>query len=298
MGGNVGFSSLDDLVNEMTKNGKRWRADFNKTIANGSYVAGAWYDLSILSGSPVANTYAGTALTATIPTEATGWGIYHGGDVSTDTKHLLKAVATANTATTGPGTLLLVDSLLYYPTIVSTSASLQSLTNGSALTRYTNGNGNRMYLVHTVASGANAPTVAMSYTRQNTGGTDTGRALGATTAFVASVGIGRFPHSGTAANNRGPFLPLQSTDTGVQSVQSVTVTTPHATTGTMALVICHPLAEIPLTTANVPVIMDFLSAVPSLPQIQDGACLNLLYQPAGAAANGGIISGSLEFAWG
>jgi len=66
----------------------------------------------------------------------------------------------------------------------------------------------------------------------------------------------------------------------------------------MAAVICQPLAEIPLTTANVPVIMDFLTGVPSLPQIQDGACLALLYQPAGAAANGGIINGSLEFVWG
>lgn len=294
----MGFTSLDDLINEMTNNGKRWRADFNKTIANGAYTAGAWYDLSLLSGSPVANTYTGTALNAQVPTDTTGWGIYHGGNVSTDTKHLLKAVAIGNTATVSPGTLLLVDMLLYYPGIVSTSATLQTLVNGSSLTRYTNGNGNRAYMVHTVASGANTPTVAMSYTRQTTGGTDTGRALGATTAFNASVGIGRFPHSGVAANNRGPFLPLQSGDTGIKSIESVTITTPHATSGTMAAVICQPLAEIPLTTANVPVIMDFLSAVPSLPQIVDGACLNLLYQPAGAAANGGIISGSLEFAWG
>lgn len=294
----MGFSSIDDLVNEMTTNGKRWRADFNKTVANGAYVAGAWYDLSLLSGSPVANTFTGTALNAQIPTETTGWGIYHGGNVSTDTKHLLKAVAVGNTATAAPGTLLLVDYLLYYPGIVSTSASVQNMVNGSTLTRYTNGNGNRAFMVHTVASGANTPTLAISYTRQTTGGTDTGRSLGATTAFVASVGIGRFPHSGTAANNRGPFLPLQSGDTGIKSIESVTITTPHATTGTMAAVICQPLAEIPLTTANVPVIMDFLSAVPSLPQIQDGACLGLLYQPAGAAANGSIISGSLEFAWG
>lgn len=293
----MGFSSLDDLVSELTA-GKRWRADFNKTIANGAYVAGAWYDLSLLSGSPVANTFTGTALNAQVPTESTGWGIYHGGNVSSDTKHLLKAVATGNTSTVSPGTLLLVDVLLYYPGIVSTSASVQNMVNGSALTRYTNGNGNRCYMVHTVASGANTPTVAMSYTRQTTGGTDTGRALGATTAFVASVGIGRFPHSGTAANNRGPFLPLQSGDTGIKSIESVTITTPHATTGTMAAVICQPLVEIPLTTANVPVVMDFLTAVPSLPQIQDGACLNLLYQPSGAAANGSIISGSLDFVWG
>lgn len=294
----MGFSSLDDLINEMTTNGKRWRADFNKTVANGAYAAGAWYDLSLLAGSPVANTFTGTALNAQVPDESTGWGIYHGGNVSTDTKHLLKAVAVSNTATASPGTLLLVDVCLYYPGIVTTSASVQNLVNGSSLTRYTDGVGLRPYTVMTIASGANTPTMAMSYTRQTTGGTDTGRALGATTALTASSGIGRFPHSGTAANNRGPFLPLQSTDTGIKSVQSVTITTPHATTGTMALVICRPLAEIPLSTANVPVIMDFLTQAPSLPRVIDGACLNLLYQPAGAAANGSIISGSVEFVWG
>lgn len=282
----------------MTVNGKRSRVDFNKTVANGAYAAGAWYDLSLLAGSPVANTYTGTALNAQVPTETTGWGMYHGGNVSSDTKHLLKAVAVSNTATASPGTLLLVDVCLYYPGINTTSASAQNMVNGSSLTRYTTGNGLRMFMTMTVASGANTPTLAVSYTRQNTGGTDTGRALGATTALTASSGIGRFPHSGTAANNRGPFLPLQSGDLGVQSVQSVTITTPHATTGTAALVICYPLAEIPLSTANVPVIMDFLSQAPSLPQVQDGACLSLLYQPAGAAANGSIISGSLEFCWG
>jgi len=294
----MGFSSIDDLINEMTTNGKKWRADFNKTVANGAYSAGAWYDLSVLSGSPVANTYSGTALTAQAPDESSGWGIYHGGNVSTDTKHLIKAVAIGNTATASPGTLLLVDVCLYYPGINTTLATQQNMTNSTSLTRYTNGVGLRPYMVMTVASGANTPSLAMSYTRQDTGGTDTGRALGATTNLVASSGIGRFPHSGIAANNRGPFLPLQSGDTGIRSVQSVTITTPHATTGTAALVLCRPLVEIPLGIANVPTIMDFLTQVPSLPQVADGACLNLLYQPAGAAANGSIISGSLEFVWG
>lgn len=294
----MGFSSLDDLINEMTTNGKRHRADFNKTVANGAYVAGAWYDLSILTGSPVANTFSGTALNAQVPDETSGFGIYHGGNVSSDTKHLLKAVAVSNTTTASPGTLILVDMCLYYPGINTTTATTQNLVNSTSLTRYTNGNGLRMYMTMTAAAGTNTPSLALSYTRQNTGGTDTGRSLGATTNLVASSGIGRFPHSGTAANNRGPFLPLASGDLGVRSVQSVTITTPHASTGTAALVICYPLAEIPLSTANVPVIMDFLSQAPSLPQIQDGACLSLIYQPAGAAANGSIISGSIETVWG
>jgi len=32
----MAFNSLDDLISELTA-GKRWRADFNKTIANGAY---------------------------------------------------------------------------------------------------------------------------------------------------------------------------------------------------------------------------------------------------------------------
>lgn len=293
----MGFSSIDDLINEMTTNGKTSFVDFNKTTS-GTFTAGRWYDLSLFAGSPVANTYSGTALNAQVPTEASGWGLYHGGDVSSDTKHLLKAVAQGNTATAAPGTLLLVDVCLYYPGISSTSAALQTLTNGSSLTRYTNGVGLRHFLVTTTASGANTPTVAMSYTRQDTGGTDTGRSLGATTSLTASAILGHMGHTGTAANNRGPFLPFQSTDTGIRSVQTVTVTTPHASTGAMALVICKPIDIIPLGAANVSTVIDYLTQSPSLPRIVDGACLSLLYQPAGATAANSVISGFTQFVWG
>lgn len=90
----MGFSSVDDMISEMTTGGKTWRQDFYK-ITSGTWAAGRWYDLSTFAGSPVANTYPGTALAAVAPDESTGWGLYHGGNVSTDTKHLMNVMAVA-----------------------------------------------------------------------------------------------------------------------------------------------------------------------------------------------------------
>lgn len=95
----MGFSSLDDFVSETTVNGKFNRTDWNKITGAAAYTAGRWYDLSGLAGFPVANTYSGTALNAQIPTESSGFGIYHGGNVSTDTKHLINVSALATAAT-------------------------------------------------------------------------------------------------------------------------------------------------------------------------------------------------------
>ena len=87
----MAYTSTDDMTSELAA-GKSYRTDFFK-LNNVAHVAGNCYDLSVGTGVPVANTYAGTALTSTVPNELTGWGILHGGDVSTDTKHILNAMA-------------------------------------------------------------------------------------------------------------------------------------------------------------------------------------------------------------
>jgi hypothetical protein len=212
----MGYSSIDDMTAELTA-GKSWRADWNKITGTVAFTAGNWYDLSGFAGNPTANAWTGTALNAVVPTEATGWGMYHGGNVSTDTKHILNLGAYSAVATAVPGVLMLVDVALYYPGINLLSASAQTLVNGSTLTRYTTGAGLRMYLVSTALTGTSAgtPVVTAAYTNQ--AGT-AGRALGATinlTAGAANVPTpGKITHSGVAANNHAPFLPLQAGDTG------------------------------------------------------------------------------------
>lgn len=291
----MGFSSIDDLVSELTANGKFWRADWNKITGGSAYAAGRWYDLSLLNGTPIANTYSGTALAAQAPSDASNFGIYHGGNVSTDTKHLLNMGAYSAVATAVPGVLMLIDMCLYYPGISLTSASAQTLTNSTTLTRYTDGVGLRPFLVVTTATGANTPTIAISYTNQ--AGTS-GKTLPVTVALTASGIAGHMSHSGTAANNYGPFIPLAAGDTGIRSAQSITVTTPHATSGAAALVLARPLATLPITTASVAAERNLLNHLPSLPRVVDGACLTWLYFAGAATAASTNIYGYADFSWG
>lgn len=290
----MGFSSTDDFVNEVTANGKFWRGDINKITGGAAYTAGRWYDMSPLNGTPVANAWTGTALNAQVPSESTGFGIYHGGNVSTDTKHLVNISAMSAVATAVPGMLMLVDMLLYYPGISMNSSSAQNLTNTNTLTRYTDGAGVRAYLVIQTTSGATAHNIAMSYTDQ--GGT-AGNTLPVTVACTASAIAPHITHSGTAANNYGPFLPLASGDTGIRSVQSVTLSA-ASLAGTAALVLCRPLATIPITTASIAAERDLMNQLPSLPRIYDGACLTWLYFSGAATAASTNFFMSTDFAWG
>ena len=290
------FSSMDDLINEMTS-GKFSRADWNKLTGAAAYTAGRWFDMSNLSGTPVANAWAGTALAWRTCDEATGngtqiFGIPHGGNVGPDTKHILNVSAVTAVATGVPAQLMLVDLQGYWPGISNNSGTAQTLTGTPSL-RYTNGAGCRLFWVQTAAAGATAQNIALSYS--NTVPTS-GRALPVTVAMTASAIAGHISHSGTAANNYGPFLPLASGDTGVSNVASVTMSA--ANTGTGALCLARPLLTLPITTASVAGERDLLNQIPSLPQVKDGACLVWLYFAGAATGATTNFYGSLEMAWG
>jgi hypothetical protein len=287
---------MDDLINEMTS-GKFSRADWNKLTGAAAYTAGRWFDMSNLSGTPVANAWAGTALAWRTCDEATGngtqiFGIPHGGNVSPDTKHILNVSAVTAVATGVPAQLMLVDLQGYWPGISNNSGTAQTLTGTPSL-RYTNGAGCRLFWVQTAAAGATAQNIALSYS--NTVPTS-GRALPVTVAMTASAIAGHISHSGTAANNYGPFLPLASGDTGVSNVASVTMSA--ANTGTGALCLARPLLTLPITTASVAGERDLLNQIPSLPQVKDGACLVWLYFAGAATGATTNFYGSLEMAWG
>lgn len=289
----MGFSSLDDLVNEVTTNGKFHRQDWNKIIGAAAYTAGRWYDLSALNGTPVANSWSGTNLTFQNTTEASGFGIRHGGNVSSDTKHILNMMAVTAASAGVPSVLMLVDMQGYWPGINTNLNTIQNLSGTPGL-RYTNGTGCRLHFVAQNTTGASATNITMNYT--NTTGT-TNRALPVSVAMTASAITPHIVHSGTAANNYGPFLPLASGDVGVQNVSNVTFTVASAG-GIGALVLCKPLATIPLVTASVAAERDLLNQLPSLPQVKDDACLTLLHF-AGAATNAtSNIYGAVEFGWG
>ena len=292
----MSFASMDDLVSKITS-GKFNRVDWNKITGAAAYTAGRWYDLSGLNGTPVANAFAGTALAWRSCDETTGngtqiFGLQHGGNVSTDTKHVLNVSALTGVATGVPSQLMLVDLQGYWPGITNNSATAQTLTGTPSL-RYTNGEGCRLFWVQTATAGATAQNIAVSYS--NTTPTS-GRTLPVTVSMTASAIVPHISHAGTAANNYGPFLPLASGDTGVSNVATVTFSA--ANTGTGALCLARPLLTLPLTTVSVAAERDLLNQLPSLPRVMDGACLTWLYFAGAATAANTNFYGAVEFGWG
>jgi hypothetical protein len=172
--------------------------------------------------------------------------------------------------------------------------------------RYTDGAGLRAYVVHTHQSGgttANTPVVQSTTVYTNQAGTGS-RTLGATVNFTAGgtniPQVSKILHSGVAANNYGFFLPLMAGDTGIQSFQTFQLSTAYitATTVTAAIVICKPLATIPVVAASVAGERNFMTQIPSFPRIYDGANLTLLQFAGGATALNTPIYGYIETAWG
>lgn len=295
----MGFSSLDDWTNEVTVNGKTTGALIWNKLTDVAFTAGRWYDMSGFAGTPVANAWAGTALAWTTCTETTGngtqiFGAPHGGNVSTDTKHLALASAVTAVATGVPAFIQWVDLQGYYPGINMNSATAQTLT-GTPTLRYTNGAGCRMYLVSTVASGATAHNIAISYTNQS--GT-AGRTLPVTVAGTASNTARHISHTGIAANNYGPFLPMAGGDTGLRSAQTLTLSA-ASLAGTAALCIARPIGHpIPITTLGVLGEREYFTQAPSLPQIIDGACLVPIIFAGAATATATNFYVTYEAQWG
>lgn len=293
----MAITSLDNLISSISS-GKSLRMDWNKITGAAAYAAGRWYDMSALAGTPIANAWAGTALTWTTCTETTGngtqiFGIQNGGNVSTDIKHMINAAAVTAVATGVPCQLMLVDMQGYYPGINMNVATSQTLL-GTPTLRYTDGVGVRASLVITSSSGATAHNLSMSYTNS---ASTAGRTLPVTVSCTASAITPHITHSGTAANNYGPFLPLASGDVGIKSVQSVQLSA-ASLAGTAALVLYKPLLTIPLTTVSVTSERDFLNQIPSMPVIKDGACLTWLLFTGAAVAASTNFYGHVEAVWG
>lgn len=299
------ITSLDDMGAKLAL-GQQWSQDFFKLSGPAAMVAGNAYDLSLYGGVPVANTYPGTALNSVAPSEATGWGMIHGGNVTVDTKMILNALVYAVGANSAPGILRLVDVALYYPGVDLRSTALQTMAQAAALTRYTNGRGLRAYITTTVQSGgtpAGTP-VLSGFNYRDQDDNDAALTGVGTINFTAGAAglppVGKIVHCAPAANHPGPFLPLNAGDTGIKRVNSFQLSTAYtgSTTTTGAIVLCKPITSVPLVAVGVPGERSLFAPAPILPLIPDGACLAWLYFPGAAVAANSIFQGNVDFGWG
>ena len=281
----MALQSLDDIYAAIGAGDTHKQPIQKVHVASGTGTTGRCYDLFLGTGIPAAGAYSGTAGVATALTDA---GIYHGGDVSTDEKHLLGLSVVSPTGVYNPGWLILMDLLLYYPSLVVTG-SPTALDNTVTLPRYTDGKGVMAFLVVQTALGAATPSLTLTYTNS----TPTGSRTSSAVVAVANS----LPTPTLLGVNGAMFVPLQAGDVGIQSVQSYTINS-GGTTGTVCLVLARELARIPLVTVNVPTERDFLSQLPPFPRIYDGASLSFLLMAGGALTNGAILAGEADFVWG
>lgn len=285
-----GFATWQARVDAQVVSGAEHYTSFRK-LPSQPTVANVWTDLSINSGTgnPVPNYYASSPLVSA--TLNYNEGIFHGADVSPANKYLSRLMVTmAPTGTPLPMTFMLLDYLLYYPFVDMDSTDQQTMTNSITLPRYTTGSGVSLMMVsHTTYVGGQ--TFQISYTNQNG---VAGRITPIRTVNTAGNAYSMVSGGPTAGSN-GPFIALQSGDTGIRSVESITFNAPGG--GLCALVLVKPLATLLLRGVDAPSERDYFTETPSMPQILDGAYLNFIGCPTGSIA-GVPLFGDATFVWG
>lgn len=252
---------------------------FTKTVT-AALVAGRHHSFWGVGGFPGAGSYdttlAGVALSST---SANLNGQLPFSDPVSGNCHLARFQALASQA----GSLILADRLWHNGGFTITLNTAQALTSATFPSRdnnqTANGDGILLGLEVSAATGAGTPTITVSYTNQ------AGTAGRTATNVVPTV----------ASSVAGTFHPLslQAGDTGVRSVQSLTLSATW-TSGTINLVAYRPIAALELSGGGVPNAIDAVTG--GFPQMFNGSVPYLILLPSTTTAS--ILSGQLVYAHG
>lgn len=182
------------------------------------------------------------------------------------------------------GFVMLIDRLSHQGGLSGTVTTPQT-TNlpTAALTRYTSGVGVFAALEIYGAIGATPATATISYTNQ--AGTS-----GRTSKPVL------FGGSGPNAIKAMATIPLQDGDTGVRSVESVTLSGSTGTAGNFGITLYKPLLMIPVLgnfTERQTIHDAVLGGAMVMPLIEDNCCLNFIGRTNNVVAN--VITGDISF---
>jgi hypothetical protein len=282
----AGFPNFKSIV-DATLDGKLREFSFRKTPAVVT-VAGIWYDLSMAPGNPIPNYYANTPLVAAVLNG--NEGLFHGSPVTPAKKKLLQSMILSSSGTGLPLSLILCDYLLYYPFVDQGTTDPQTMDNTVPIPRFTDGKGVQILPV-LVGAQTGGQSFTVTYTNQDG---VAGRVTPAVT-FNTATFTGAIATTATATNGcAGPFLPLQDGDTGVRSIQSVTML--GSDVGLFTLVLVKPLTSFILRGVDAPVEVSYVTDRSLLPEIDDNAYLNLLCLPNGSLS-GVSLHGVLSTTW-
>ena len=287
----AGFANIRAVADAQDA-GQHLYASFRKQ-ATQTTGAGVWFDLSMSPGSPAPNYFIGSPNVFVPMKQSTDGGLRHGGNVAQLGKKKFLRKLMALTTVTTPIACKLLDYLGFYGFVDESVLDEQFMDNTQGLTRYSDGKGVQLMPV-VVAGHSGGQPFTVNYTNQDG---VAGRITKPVTMGTQIVN-GTILHSqgaGVAYVNNGPFLPLQTGDTGVRSVESVTIGG-IGDVGLFALVLVKPLASFSLFGADSATEVDYMTDMASIPEIQDDAYLNLIALPNATLAGAPII-GILETTW-
>lgn len=287
----AGFANVAELVD--TEELVSHLVSFRKVPAV-TTTAGVWFDYSMAPGNPAPQYYASAPLEARSLSRSGDGGLNHAGPVTPKTKYLRKLLVSCVTAGGSVQRLRLLDYLLYYPFVDMGTADEQVMTNTVSLPRYTSGDGVQMMAVLVAPHGLASDSFTVTYTNQDG---VAGRSTGMVGMTTASASNGVILTTQTAAVNRvGPFLPLQGTDRGVRSIESVQCLN-GTDVGLFTMVLVKPLADISIREITAPAEVDYwVDRAGAMPVIEDDAYLNFITMAAGSLSSA-ALNGLATFTW-
>lgn len=218
-----------------------------------------------VGGAPAALTLPATGLgNATTCASTTAGALLLANAAGSTTNFVLRFNINRNQAITFGGGYLLYDRLAHFVVDINTaSAAVSPACDGTG--RLAAGEGGMILMEVTSALSAAANTITLGYTNQ--AGT-TSRTTGTVTT-VASRAVQNAPYSSAL------FVPLQSDDTGVRSIENWNLTSGTAT-GTIAVSIVKPLALFSGGLFNDACEKEFLVQCLKPIAISDNACLQVV----------------------
>lgn len=262
----MALDTLDKLVDAMANR----RQALLYTKQSFTATTALWHSVWRANGQPCLG---GTPTTTPTTCDSTTVGGIPFTNPTGGNKSYLGRVALSTSA--APSHIRIVDRLAHVGGLSGTVTTAQTFAASASLvlpTRGGLGDNVELWAEWYTATGASAANITVSYTNQ----AGTAGRTSVSTAFGVS----------TIANRMLP-LPLQSGDTGVRSVQSVTLSATTGTAGNFGITLVKRIADVPYNAAAGGG-MHYGPAELNLPEVADSACLMAQVLPV-ATASGNLV---------
>ena len=283
----MSVNSVQQVVNAEINGAVRrymWRK-----VPSQATTAGYWFDLSLSPGNPMPKFWSdATPLTAKVISQSLDGGIWHGPNTTPQKQYLRMTTAMSSSGTGLPLPLILCDYLLYYPTIDSSTTDPQVMDNTVTIPRYTDGEGVQMIAV-SIAGNTGGQNFYVTYT--NSDGVAGRTSQTVRQNAITAVGTIVTSSLSTLGMSGNPFIGLQDGDSGVRSIESVTML--GADVGIFGIILVKPLAQTMIREQTAPVEKDYLIETSDIPEIKDDAFLSWLTCPNGSLS-GVTLFGDLQ----